>query len=301
MSDAEILRWKDGKKAVFMLEFDDSCVTHVKNAVPELKKRSMVGTFYVNPGTGHFKSQQNAWEKEIPAAGMEYGNHTFSHNGAPNIEEIDRDIALCNNEIDKCFPGRRTPRLISFGRPGGVPWNITPEENRQVLEKYNLVERPPFQGYPFHASTRDDVLKLVDNAIANGEMGHCDFHGIGGDWLDTPIDIFIALLDKLDATKDQLWIADPVSYHKYLAEREGAELKIIHGDEKQIRLRLTCRTDSGLYDMPLTLYAKVPSIWKKCSVEQGKTRTDVKSEYGAIRCYVKPVTSEIMIKPAIGH
>jgi hypothetical protein len=26
----EVLKWKDGKRAVFMLEFDDSCESHVK-------------------------------------------------------------------------------------------------------------------------------------------------------------------------------------------------------------------------------------------------------------------------------
>ncbi len=298
MADAEILKWKDGKKAVFMLEFDDSCVTHVTNAIPELKKRGMVGTFYINAGNGPFKNKQNDWEKEIPKMGMEYGNHTFTHKGAPTLEEVDKDIALANDEINKCFPDRKVPRLISFGQPGGVPWKITKEEFEQLLAKYNLVNRPPFFGYPFHAKTKEDVLKLVDNAIAKGEMGHHDFHGVGGDWLTTPMDIFTALLDKLEANKDQLWITDPVSYHKYLIERKGAELKIVQKDNSQIKLQLTCKTDPALYDLPLTLHTKVPADWKECSVEQGKRKTTAKVEDGAIRYSAEPVTGEIVIKPA---
>ena len=54
-----------------MLEFDDSCESHIKNAIPELKKRGMVGTFYINPGNGPYKNKQAAWEKDVPAAGME--------------------------------------------------------------------------------------------------------------------------------------------------------------------------------------------------------------------------------------
>src|SRR3989339_636605 len=162
MSDAEILKWKDGKKAVFMLAFDDSCVTHVKNAIPELKKRGMTGTFYINPGNGPLKSQINAWEKEIPKTGMEYGNHTFTHAGALSVGEFETELEKSNEFINKCFPDRKVPRLISYGRPG-VPkekWKITKEEEQKAIAKYNLIERPSFFGYPFHAKTKEDVLKL---------------------------------------------------------------------------------------------------------------------------------------------
>jgi hypothetical protein len=87
----EILKWKDGRRAVFMLEFDDSCESHVKFVIPELKKRNMVGTFYVNPGNGPFKKYLQAWEKEIPGMGMEYGNHTFTHVGALSVAEWDQE------------------------------------------------------------------------------------------------------------------------------------------------------------------------------------------------------------------
>ena len=40
-----VLKWKDGKKAVFLLMFDDSAPTDVKTVIPELKKRGRTGTF----------------------------------------------------------------------------------------------------------------------------------------------------------------------------------------------------------------------------------------------------------------
>src|ERR1043165_8143557 len=58
-----VATWKDDKQAAFMLMFDDSCQTHVKNAIPELVKRGMVGTFYLNPGSGHYAALKNNWEK----------------------------------------------------------------------------------------------------------------------------------------------------------------------------------------------------------------------------------------------
>lgn len=295
--DATILKWKDGKRAVFLLEFDDSCGTHVQNAIPELQRRGMVGTFYVNPGNGPFQSQRDAWEKEIPLTGMEYGNHTFRHKGAPSLEVVEEDIALCNAAILSYFPDRKQPRLISFGRPGGVPWTITPEQQAELLKKYHLVDRPPFSGYPFHAKTKEDVLKLVDNAIAKGDMGHHDFHGVGGDWHSTPMDIFLALLDKLEACRDVVWITDPVSYHKYLTERDGADLKVVAGDAGRVSLQLTCGTDPALYDLPLTLRTQVPAAWRACSVTQGSAQVKVDVAHGTIQFDATPVTGEIVIRP----
>ncbi len=42
--------------------FDDSVPSHVKNVVPELTKRGFTGTFYVNPGAGHYAVNRQAWE-----------------------------------------------------------------------------------------------------------------------------------------------------------------------------------------------------------------------------------------------
>jgi hypothetical protein len=69
---------------------------------------------------------------------------------APVVEVLDEELALCSDVINQCFPDRKQPRLVSFGQPGGVPWTITVDEKNQLLKKYNLVERPPFFGYPFH-------------------------------------------------------------------------------------------------------------------------------------------------------
>lgn len=295
-AEAGIMKWKDGKKAVFMLEFDDSCVSHVKTAIPELVKRGMVGTFYINPGNGPYQNEKSAWENDIPKTGMEYGNHTFKHKGAPSVEVLDEELALCSDVINKCFPDRKQPRLVSFGQPGGVPWTITDEEKNQLLKKYNLVQRPSFFGYPFHAKTKEDVLKLVDDAIAKGDMGHHDFHGVGGDWLITPTDIFLALLDKLDACKDVVWVTDPVSYHKYLTERKAAELKLAGKANDKITLQLTCTTDPALYDLPLTLYVRVPPQWKAFSVTQGKDKLVSQLSDGMLRFAASPVTGEITVR-----
>ncbi|NLB69538.1 MAG: polysaccharide deacetylase family protein [Lentisphaerae bacterium] len=295
--DFGITKWKDGKKAVFMLEFDDSCVSHVKTAIPELVKRSMVGTFYINPGNGPYQSQKEAWEKKIPKMeGIVYANHTYKHKGAPSVEVLDEELALCNEAINKCFPNMKQPRLISFGQPGGVPWEISNEEKNKLLAKYNLIDRPPFFGYPFHLKTREDVLKLVDTAIEKGEMRHIDFHGVGADWHVTPTDIYIDLLDKLEANRDIVWITDPVSYHQYLTERNASELTVESKTANSVTFNLVCKTDSELYDLPLTIYAKIPAKWKSFTVTQNGAKVSSSISDGKLLFDVAPVNSKIVIK-----
>jgi len=294
-SDTKVLKWPGGKQAVFLLEFDDSAPTAIKNVIPELTKRGMVGTFYINPGNPPYKSLKKEWEK--PAPGIEYANHTFTHVGATSAEQLDGELAKCNAEITERYPGRKTPRLISFGQPGGVPWTITQDEKKVLLEKYHLVERPPFKGYPFHFKTGEEILALVDAALRKQDMDYIVFHGVGGDWLSTPMELFTALLDKLDATRDQLWITDPVSWHQYVTERKSTEVKQVPADKGRISLQLTSTLDPAFYDLPLTLETSVPPDWKTCRIRQGKTDITVPVKEGKVQYSALPGTEPVSIEP----
>ncbi len=296
-SDTAVLKWKDGKKAVFLLAFDDSCQSHVKSAIPELRRRGMVGTFYINPGNGPFQNERQAWEQELPKdPAVVFGNHTFKHQGATNAVQLDLELARCEAVIRACHPERARPFLVSFGQPGGVPWTVSKDEQSAALAKYNLIERPPFFGYPIHVKTAEAVCRLVDQAIAKGDMGHHDSHGVGGDWLVTPLEVFTALLDKLDACRGEVWVTDHITYHKYLTERGSAAVKVVQSDKAQIRLQLACAADPALYDTALTLETRVPADWTSCRVAQGPSRAEVQAVQGVVRYAAVPGTDEIVLE-----
>ena len=131
----EILKWKDGKAGVFYLAFDDSCHSHVDCAIPELEARKLIGTFYINPGTERFASHREAWETSIPKTGMVYANHTFTHIGALSVQAFDNEVQLCQEAIAHLLPNKKSPRLISFARPG-VPvenWRITDLQYKEQI------------------------------------------------------------------------------------------------------------------------------------------------------------------------
>jgi len=260
LAEPRVTKWKDGKRGAFMLSFDDSCDTHVTKAIPELVKRNLVGTFYINPGGGHYKMHLKEWEEKIPhIPQVVIANHTFLHKGAPDLATVEEDIVRCKEVIDRVFSGGRGRRLLSFGQPGGVPWNITKEETAALLAKYDLVMRPPFFGFPIHITTEEQTLALVDLALEKGDLRYNVFHGVGGDWLSMPMDIYTKLLDKLVENLDKLWITDSISYHKYVTQRDSAKLTHLPGSTPENPwLGLDIATNPELYDLPLTVEIPMP-------------------------------------------
>jgi len=295
IGETKVLKWKDGKQAVFLLAFDDACPTHLKNVIPELEKRGMVGNFYVNPGKGTYPPKKAEWEKLAKGPVVVLANHTFTHGGANDAAQLDGELQKCNDALKEANPERKWPRLIAFGKPGGVPWKVTKEELDEALKKHHLVDRPPFWGPPIHQKSAAECVATIDKALEKGDMGHLDFHGVGGDWLTTPLDWFTAIMDKLDAEKERIWVTDVVSYHQYKTQRDGAEVKVLQTVPKGIRLTLNTNADPAFYDHPLTLETKVPADWKECTVKQGGSETTVPITAGVVRYSALPGTEEIRL------
>lgn len=296
--DTQVLKWKDGKKAVFILGFDDSAPSQLKNAIPELEKRKMVGTFYLVTGNKVWEATKSKWEAATKSPSVVVANHTFTHKGANNAEELAGEIEKCNEVLYTLHPEKKRPYLMAFAKPGGVPWTVTNEELQAALEKNHLVNRPPFKGPPITSKSVEEVVAVVDQALAKGEMGYHVFHGVGGDWLATPMGWFVPLLDKLEQHRDELWITDMASWIKYSKERETAEVKVLEAGPKQIRIALTAKPDPTLYDEPLTLSTKVPPDWKSCRVLQGEAKSDAAVANGVVQYAAIPSRGEIVIQPA---
>lgn len=272
IGETRIARWKGDKAAAFCLMFDDSIPTDVETVVPELKKRNMVGTFYVNPGGSGWQRDPNAWEKELPSSpNVVYANHTMTHKGARSVEQLATELKECNETIYKLIPGKK-PRLISFARPGvkAEDWTVTDEQVNTLLKENHLVERPPFggRGAMIAFKTAEEMAKLADTAIANQGMEYVVFHGVGGDWIVTPTPTFVEFLDLLHARKEKLWITDHISAYMYEKVRDSAKVRVLSANKKQIQLQVQATPDPLLQGTPLTLITRVPEDWRECEVVQ---------------------------------
>lgn len=266
-----VAQWTGDKKAAFVMRFDDACPTHVKNVIPELNKRNLMGTFYIIPAKGEYIANKSFWEVEAPKSpNVVYGNHTFSHQALTDMDQAEKEIVRANEHIMKLFPGK-SPRLISYATPGGPKHLITETQVQELLSKHHLVHAPSFHGHgaAIHFKTSSDILNAVDKAIGNGGAEYVIFHGVGGDWISFDLAQFIAMLDGIVARQDSLWVTDPISIHKYETERSTAKAQVAETTGSQIKLELRSEADASLYDLPLTLVTKVPAAWVKCQVKQG--------------------------------
>lgn len=295
-----IAKWKDDKACAFILMFDDSITSHVKNVIPELTKRGFTGTFYVNPGAGHYLGSKQVWEKEIPAAGFELANHTLTHKGGKTAADIAHEISACNEAIHATTPNLPWPRLVSYGQPGGIPkenWPVTKEELKVLLTQNHLVDRPDFgaRGAAITLKTGPQMLAHVDKAVTDGSMECIIFHGVGGDWIATPMPVFLELLDGLVQRKDKVWITNHIPAHQYATERDASTVKIITKDATKISLSLTCAADAKFYDQPLTLVTTVPADWTTCSIDQGKRHIEASVKNGTVSYDALPGSELIVI------
>jgi len=279
--ETDIDKWHDDKKAVFLLMFDDSWPSQWQMAVPAIAQRKLTATFYICPGKGEFLKFKDKWAKDVQDAGMVLGNHTMTHNGVADLANADAEIGGATKAILDMSPGKN-PRLISFAQPGVGPgkWNITGAQYKEVLAKYNLIDRPPFAGHGavYHLQKAEQMLGLADSAIAKGEMEYLVVHGVerrGINWgyqdmWPLNYDILCTLLDGLKERQDKgdLWVTDHISWYRYKAEREHAAVKVLNAGAKEISVDLTCSLDHDLYDLPLTLTTTEPADWKTVSVSQ---------------------------------
>ena len=111
--ETQVLKWKDGKKAVFMLAFDDSAPSQLQNVVPELRSVKSSGIFICDrqwPVCGAKKTLGRGGQSPHVAV----ANHTFTHKGVNNAEELEPELAKCSEVLYKMHPELKQPHLLGF-------------------------------------------------------------------------------------------------------------------------------------------------------------------------------------------
>ena len=100
LPDLEVVPW-DGHKAATSLTFDDSDVSHLDLAIPEMDKRKMKGTFFL---IANKTDRKDDWRRAL-ASGHEIGNHTLDHKHASELTPQDEEaqVSGAKNVLQKEF------------------------------------------------------------------------------------------------------------------------------------------------------------------------------------------------------
>ena len=290
-----IAKWKHDRPAAFLLMFDDGEPTHLAHAIPGLEQRGLMGTFFLNPGAKWYDAA--GWGAVADRGRMVLANHSMHHCGATNVAQAEAELGGCQEVLMRLQPGLKVPRLIALSYPGGSPWTLSKEEKEAMLRKYNLLVRPAADGHvaAMQLKTVEQMLARIDAALSSGGLDYLVFHGVGGDWHAVTLEDYHQVLDAVAARREQLWITDPVSAHKYAKERDQARVRVVTSEPGLLRLALEA-TGDPLYDEPLTLVTPVPADWTACAVTQGEQTSTVAVEEGVVRYEVLPDAAEIVLR-----
>lgn len=266
-AQVRIANWPNGRIAALSIRFDDSHPTQLSKAIPILREYGFKGTFMVNPGPKEpgsrqnfsFETQRAEWEAVMKQGDMELANHSAHHRGARSDDEMDREIGSAAEAIWKLTPGKS--KLMALNLGGGTRWETT-RTLRHYLDKYHQFDASSGSlGMDDSYGGRVEAFrKALASHLERGLWCRMHYHYIG-DGLSSSEAHFRAALDIAREHQDKLWIAGMSDIHKYQTERNAARLALEESDERSLRFRIACATDSELYDQPLTVELHLPAAW----------------------------------------
>ncbi len=268
IGNTTIAKWKDNKKGAYTLRFDDSMMSHKDHTVPNLVKRGLTASFFINPATNRYGYGIDVWESQASRIGMEMCPHTMNHIGAGDFGEADYEIEESFKTVWKLNPPDKS-KLYPFSRGGGTEW---PDGYRKAIQsKYPIAD---YSNEAVRYNGKDDRSELIafaQKAIQNNAWHIVLTHGTGPnlEWLGFEVSNFESLLDYLASVKDKMWVGNAGDIYKYVMERKSAKANVLKSDDRSIHLNLTSEVEPELFDYPLSLVTEVPANWKHCKVVQG--------------------------------
>jgi peptidoglycan/xylan/chitin deacetylase (PgdA/CDA1 family) len=261
--DVCVAKWKNNADCAFILYYDDGCESALEYVVPVLNNYNLPGTFYLCYGwlQNDYPERLKRWIEVAKNENIVIGNHTLTHGGATNIEDVAQEILL-NNQILREINGIDNDALVSFASPGGVPWSFSKDDILPILDKCNSIPRYRWGDTKcvggISAHTAEDFIKVIDLAEHNKDVGMMLFHGVGGDWIPFSAEEHSKGIKELARRRDdgRVWCGSVIDVYKYECEREAATIDVQEYDGKTIIINLEISTDSSQYDTPLTILVK---------------------------------------------
>lgn len=279
-----IANWLGNKEAAVSLTFDDWSQGQQTLAVPELNKRQIKATFFINGQRDYAKLI------ELAKQGHEVGNHSVSHQDISTFtaEKFQQEVFDFQHQIDQNITSQR---CVTFAYPFGGGAN-----NQKVInsiKKTHVAARGVYQvmnsfdprlSYDF-AKTENDYYNtnvvsvsrdsafyagMLDKVIAGG--GHISFlyhafHRGGYDFIS--MNRFKQQLTSLEERSDRLWVTTYSNAMRYHREKNCATLTEINPpftEKNSWKLNLSdTLVNNIVYNQELTINLEKPVTVKSVS------------------------------------
>lgn len=226
--------WPEHYQAAVSLGYDDSLDSQLDNAIPDLNKYQLKGTFYLQLSAPSIANRLPEW-RAAAARGHELANHSLFHqcsHSQPGREwvkpETDLDnlsVAQMRNQVllantflyaidGKTGPRTYTAPCIDQKVGGGENYIEAIKQDFVAIRDVGsngvvpdmLALDPAYVGVTFPANvTGAQLIAIVKAARAQGTMAVITFHGVGGDYITTSREAHAELLQFLAAHRDEYW------------------------------------------------------------------------------------------------
>lgn len=244
--------WPASFNGAISLTFDDGMPSHLETAVPEMDRRGLRGTFYLNPRGDEDENSPASWRKQLEPwlhaaqAGHEMGNHSLTHpcslnipmDWAPNLMEmtladLEEDLLEAQRRISSAFPAQKATSFAypcyetSLGR-GLHRLSYVPLVARLFAAgraRGELANDPHYcdlhclSSWNVERQTSAFLIGLAELAAAQGRWGIMTFHGINEGHLPVSGVDFIEFLDHLARRQEHIWVAPVAEVAVYIQER----------------------------------------------------------------------------------
>jgi len=227
--------------AALSLTFDDGMDSQLNFAIPEMDRRGLRGTFFLNPRGRDDPSASDSWRKAlerwlpVSRSGHEIGNHTIDHPCSLNahlewsphnlrnltLNEIALNMDQAQARIAAVFPHQIATSFaypcyesdVGHGtnRCSYVP--LVAERFVAGRAKGEYANQPGWcdlyhlSSWSMERKSGAEMIGRVEQVIAQQRWGILAFHGIQEANLSVNASDFIELLDHLSHRSEILWIA----------------------------------------------------------------------------------------------
>jgi len=219
--------WPNAARAAVSITYDDA-VPSQRLAGDELASLGLRGTFFLTGTSPDLASQREAWRRLLDR-GHELASHTMHHPCDCSHEWVPRgyttqdyDLPRMGAELDQTLELLRSlgaPEPYTFAYPcGETHVGKTPESYMGLVADRFLAargvepriadpERDPLSLVPAHDGARsaEELIALVDGAVASGGWLVLLFHGVGADHMPASGAAHTALVRHLARNAGSIW------------------------------------------------------------------------------------------------
>jgi beta-glucanase (GH16 family) len=224
--------WPNGARAAVSLAYDDALDSQLDNAIPDLDRAGLKGSFYLQLSNPAVSGRMAEW-RAAAGRGHELGNHSLFHQCAHSKPQ--REWVQAHRDLDSTTPEQMRDQVQLANtmlaaidgrteRTYTVPCGDRLAAGRDYLPAlrtdFVAIKAGEGDGVVASMATLDpwqvpvlapvglsgkELIAIVQRAVEKGTMVNFTFHGIGGDYLRTSNEAHRELLAYLAAKRKLVW------------------------------------------------------------------------------------------------